>query len=94
VTRKERNMPPATPIDLVIVVNGQPIPLSANPNQPLQSLIGRALAESGNAGQPPQNWELRDESGNLLDVSAKIATFGFAPGTRLFLNLKAGVGGS
>jgi hypothetical protein len=87
-------MPPATHIELVIVVNGQPTPLSANPNQPLQSLIGRALAESGNTGQPPENWELRDEAGNLLDLSAKIGSFGFASGTKLFLNLKAGVGGS
>lgn len=87
-------MPPATHIELVIVVNGQPTPLSASPNQPLHSLIARALAGSGNAGQPPENWELRDEPGNLLDSSAKIGSFGFAPGTKLFLNLKAGVGGS
>lgn len=87
-------MPPAKQIDLVIVVNGQPVPLSPNPNRPLHSLIGRALEESGNAGQPPDNWELRDEAGNLLDLSAKIGSFGFVAGTKLFLNLKAGVGGS
>ena len=87
-------MPPVTHIPLVIVVNCQPTPLSANPNQPLQSLIGPALAASGNAGQPPENWEFRDEAGTLLDRSAKIASFGFAAGTKLFLNLKAGVGGS
>lgn len=87
-------MPPPTSIELTIIVNGQPLQMSANPNQPLHSLIGRALAETGNTGQPPDNWELRDETGTLLDLSAKIASFGFAPGTKLFLSLKAGVGGS
>jgi Protein of Unknown function (DUF2604) len=86
-------MPPPH-IELVIVVNGQPTPVSANPNQPLNSLIGRALEQSGNAGQPPENWEFRDQTGNLLDVSRKIGSFGFTPGTKLFLNLKAGVGGT
>ena len=86
-------MPPSNQIELVVVVNGQPTPLTANVNQPLHSIIGPALAASGNAGQPPENWELRKD-GVLLDPSQKIKSFGFAAGTELFLSLKAGVGGA
>ena len=52
------------------------------------------LEATGNTGQPPENWELRDPDGSLLDVSKKISSFRFPPDVRLFLNLKAGVGGT
>ena len=80
-------------VSLTIVVNGQPTEIDANPEQPLGSIVGRALGQTGNAGQPPDNWELRDKGGALLDLSARIGSFGFANGTTLFLNLKAGIGG-
>lgn len=86
-------MPPSNQIELVVVVNGQPTPLTANLNAPLHSIIGHALAASGNTGQPPENWELRKD-GVLLDPSQKIKSFGFAAGAELFLSLKAGVGGA
>ncbi len=78
---------------LTVVVNGRPIELTVNENAPLHTLIPKALEESGNQGQPPDNWELRDERGNLLDLNQKIEDFHFAEGTKLFLNPKAGVGG-
>lgn len=78
---------------LTIVVNGQPTVVEANPNGPLHTVIPKALEQTGNTGQPVENWELRDAAGNLLDGSRKIDTFHFAPGVHLFLNLKAGVGG-
>lgn len=77
-----------------VIVNGQPTVVEANVNAPLRTVIPKALDQTGNAGQPPENWELRDVNGQLLDVAQKIETFGFASGVRLFLNLKAGVGGS
>lgn len=87
-------MPPSNKIDLVVVVNGQPIQISANFNAPLHSIVGRALEATGNAGQPPENWELRDKAGTRLDGSQKVKTFGFAAGDQVFLSLKAGVGGA
>jgi hypothetical protein len=82
-------------IAIEVIVNGQPTVVEANVNAPLKTVIPKALDQTGNAaGQPPENWELRDVNGQLLDVAQKIETFGFAPGVRLFLNLKAGVGGS
>jgi Protein of Unknown function (DUF2604) len=83
----------AQKLALTVVVQGKPVPMEAEPHAPLHSLIGRALAESGNVGQPEANWEFRDAAGALLDLNAKIGDLNFAPGTTLFLNLKAGVGG-
>ena len=80
-------------IDLIIVVNGQPIPIDAHPQEPLHTVAQQALNNSGNSGQPLQNWEMRDGAGNVLDLARKIGEFHFQDGTKLFLSLKAGVGG-
>ncbi len=86
-------MPSANQLELAVVVNGQPTLVQANLNAPLHTVIPRALEQTGNAGQPPENWELRDAAGALLDLDRKIGDFNFPPDVRLFLNLKAGVGG-
>ncbi len=78
---------------LTVVVNGQPVEVEANENAPLRSVIGRALELSGNVGQPPENWELKDAAGNLLDPDRKIGDYHFPEGVKLFLSLKAGVAG-
>jgi len=83
----------ADKIALVVVVNGTPTTVEGNLNAPLKSIIGKALEQTGNSGRPPQDWELRDVAGQILDLNAKIGTFGFTSATRLFLNLRAGVGG-
>jgi hypothetical protein len=81
-------------IAIVVVVNGEPTTVEVNPNAPLHTVIPKALHATGNVGQPPENWELRDVGGNLLDTSQKTESFGFEPGVRLFLSLKAGIGGA
>lgn len=80
-------------VTLTIVVNGEPVSVEANLNAPLNTVITKALAESGNVGQPPENWELKDEAGNVLDASKKIGDLGLASGVKLFLSLKAGAAG-
>lgn len=87
-------MPTSNQVDLAIVVNGQPKVIQANNNAPLHTVIPRALEQTGNAGQPPENWELRDSAGALLDLDNKIGDFHFPVDVRLFLNLKAGMGGT
>jgi hypothetical protein len=84
---------PDNKIHITVIVNGQPTVVDANLNAPLATIIPRALEQTGNTGQPPENWELRDAQGTLLDTSQKIGSFHFPPDVRLFLNLKAGVGG-
>lgn len=83
-------MPNQNQTNLEIVVNGQPTVVTANVNAPLKSVIEKALEQTGNAGQPPDNWEFRNAAGQLLDDSKKVGDF---VGDKLFLNLKAGVGG-
>ena len=80
-------------LDITVIVNGQPTAIRANPNAPLRSIVERALDQTNTTGQPPENWELR-YNGAVLDLAAKIATFGFPANAELFLNLKAGIGGS
>ena len=80
-------------IAIVVVVNGEPTTVEANLNAPLHTIVPKALAATGNVGQPPENWELRDTDGNVLDTARKIESFRWASGVRLFLSLKAGIGG-
>lgn len=80
-------------INLTVVVNGEPTVVAAQPNAPLRTVVAKALSQTHNTGQPPDQWELRNEGGVLLDLGQKIELFGFAAGTTLFLNLIAGVGG-
>ena len=80
-------------LSITVVVNGQPTVVDAVEGDPLGAIIPDALRQTGNLGQPPENWELRDADGTLLDRDKKIGDYGFSDKTRLFLNLKAGVGG-
>ncbi|WP_346659838.1 DUF2604 domain-containing protein [Bradyrhizobium sp. 200] len=43
--------------------------------------------------QPPENWEIKNEAGELLDPDKKVGEFGFGKEVTLFLSLKAGVAG-
>lgn len=80
-------------LKLKVVVNGQPLEVTGNENAPLRTVINKALEVSGNSGQPVENWELRDASGQVLDPARKLSELQFAADVTVFLNLKAGVGG-
>jgi hypothetical protein len=81
-------------LDLLVSVNGDPaITITAKPNNHLEKLIPLALDASGNVGRPPEDWDLKNEAGDVLDLKKKIEEFGFASGTLLFLTLKAGEAG-
>ena len=84
---------PDTKITLTIIVNGQPTEVEANLNAPLRSVIGKALEQTGNEGQGPENWELKTFEGAVLPLDQKIEEFGFTEDTKLSLSLKAGVAG-
>ncbi len=78
---------------LSVIVNGTTYAIEANVEAPVLVVIEKALIDSGNQGQPPQNWELRDAAGNLLDPHKKLEDYHLPNGAKLFLSLKAGVGG-
>ena len=80
-------------LSITVVVNGQPTVVDVSEDAPLGAIVPDALRQTANSGQPPANWELRDADGNLLDLTKKVGDYGFDEKTRLFLNLKAGVGG-
>lgn len=80
-------------LELIVVVNGQPVTVEGNVHAPLRTVMEHALQQSGNSGQPLENWQLRDAGGQVFDASQKLEEFHFPPGTTLFLNLMAGVGG-
>ena len=84
---------PGKKLQFEVIVNGQSTTVEANENAPLHTIIPRALEQTGNSGQPAENWELRDADGVLLPTDQKIESFNFSQGVKLFLNLKAGVGG-
>ncbi len=80
-------------LTLIVIVNGVAANVETNPNAALASVIAEALRETKNTGQPPDNWILTTEDGRKLEPHDKPAALGLANGTKLFLNLKAGVGG-
>ena len=80
--------------EITIVVNGQPVDVKVGLDEQIGEAVADALKDSGNSGQPPERWELRDESGQSIDTGKKIGESGITAGAKLFLNLKAGVGGS
>ena len=80
-------------VALTVIVNGKATTVEANVNAPLQTIIPKALEQTNNTAQGPDNWDVKDRDGNILDIHRKIEDFGFEAGVKLFLSLKAGIGG-
>ncbi len=80
-------------IQLSVIVNGTVTVVETQSKTHLITVITKALTQTGNHGQPPENWELRDEAGAVLDPQRTTDSYHLVSGTKLFLNLKAGVGG-
>jgi len=79
---------------LVFIINGADYPVQTNINAPLKQAVARALGDSRNTGRPPSEWQVRDATGVLLELERKISDYNFQDGTRLFLSLGVGAGGS
>ncbi len=84
---------PDNHVDLVIVVSGAPEAVRINRNERLEHAVREALRESGNKGQHPEDWELRNEAGQILALSMTAHEAGLHDGQTLFLSPKAGAGG-
>jgi hypothetical protein len=83
---------PAT-VEITMVVNGQPVVIQATEQEPLRDVRHKALEETKNLAQPPENWEIKNEAGVVLDPEKKVGEFEFGKKVTLFLSLKAGVAG-
>jgi hypothetical protein len=80
-------------IKIIFIINGQDYPIEANVHAPLMEAVQRALAESNNTGRSPDEWEVRDASGVLLETNRTPKDLGLQDGVRLFLSLRVGAGG-
>ena len=70
-------MPKTDPnITVTVVVSGQETSLKVNIHQKVEELVREALRETGNQGQPPEDWELRTGDGALIGQGIRIADAG------------------
>jgi hypothetical protein len=82
----------ASKIGLVIVVSGVPRALEVEAAASLTSVVARALAESGDTGRLPGDFELRTEDGTELPLHDSVHAAGLVNGQVLFLSPRAGAG--
>ena len=80
-------------IELIFIVNGNPVPYEANKNEPLHSVLGGVLAAAGVIGGADKNaWDFKIGD-QALDANTKIGDLGLKPGTKISLHSKAGAVG-
>ena len=75
-----------------VIVNGYPANVSVRRGAFLSDVVYSAWDKTGNSGQPIDQWELRDVNGVPLPLHHRASTI--ANGATLFLNVRAGIGGS
>ncbi|MGY8680466.1 DUF2604 domain-containing protein [Bradyrhizobium sp. UFLA05-153] len=80
-------------VKITMVVNGQPVTIEATQQEQLSDVRQRALTETQNLAQPPENWEIKNEAGTVLDPDKRVAHYHFGKEVTLFLSLKAGAAG-
>lgn len=78
---------------ILFVVYGEDCEISIDPELTLMTAMQQALKNTHNTGRPPEDWEIRDETGKWCDPAADIKSFGWGRKVRLFLSLKVGFGG-
>lgn len=80
--------------EVVVVVNGAATTVTIHGNPSLLEVVEAALSQTQNSGQPVENWELRGpDDAPILDLEVKIKKLDLGDDDRLFLNLRAGIGG-
>lgn len=81
-------------ISLVFIVNGVEYPIEkVNVNQPLSVSVNKALKDSGNTGRDLSDWQVKWND-TSLNIDNKIEDYNLPDGAKLFISLKAGVGGN
>lgn len=80
-------------VRIIFIINGENFPVDVRDDATLGLAVERALKESGNTGRPPDEWEVRDSNGVLLEMGRTIERLGLKNGARLFLSLRVGAGG-
>ena len=79
-------------ITVTVVVSGEDVSVSVNTHEKVAVLVHKSLEESGNEGQPIENWVLKSDT-SPIDFELRISESGITDGMKLYLNPKAGEGG-
>ena len=75
------------------IVNGETVPIEHGINTPLFVGMREALDASNNTARPLEEWEVRDQSGGLLDRTISPTGHSISDGAILFVTLRLGAGG-
>jgi hypothetical protein len=93
IERDEERLDHDRKIDLVVLVSGVEVKIKAQHDELLRKVAERALKKSENVGQPLENWDLRNEAGEILDLDRTVGSYHLKDGALLSLTLKAGIAG-
>ena len=79
-------------IEIEIIINGKSEgKMQFPPGIKLMGLRAEVLEKTGNVGQPPDKWDMKDPTGNLLDPNKHLRDY---PGlTQIWFTPQVGVGG-
>lgn len=76
---------------VLLIVAGEKIEMSAPSNYSMHAVKEKALTESKNTLRPPDDWQIRDVEGRLVDGGFRVDAF--PDGTKFFISLPVGWGG-
>jgi hypothetical protein len=80
-------------VEITAVVAGKGVLIEARKDQTLADVRDEALKRTDNVGQPPENWEIKDEAGHVLNPATTVGDCHFGPQVTLYITLKAGAAG-
>jgi hypothetical protein len=80
-------------LTLIFIIGGIEVSVEANLNSPLQAARNKALEQAKETGREPDQWEIKDASGKVLDPKMKVKDLGLEDGVKLFLGPKVSGGG-
>lgn len=81
-------------VDVTVVVGGRAVEVTVNRRQTVEKLIKEALREAKLHGADPDEWDLRFESGQMIDRAQIVAAAGIDNCATLFLDPHEGGGGN
>lgn len=80
-------------VALTFVVQGTEVVIEANGNAPLRVAAQQALKQAGDYGRALADWEVKNESGNVLNIDQKVGDLALIDGALLYMTLTVGVNG-
>ena len=79
-------------IEITFVIQGKEYIIEVNINQSIKAGVHKALEQAGQSGAH-KGWELRTESGKLINIDSSWKDQNITSPTKLFLSKGAGRGG-